>query len=131
MRYLKVKELIAINTAVLAGATERSFIRNAKGLESIIALPQQASFGVVAYPGIHQKIGIVFIKIINLHPFEEGNKRTAVVAAVVMAKLNGYQLRLTNQEIAELALSVAATDESELTYEDVYVMFKKHLRKRT
>lgn len=127
MRYLKAEELIAINTAVLMGTAEKSRIHNAKGLASIIALPQQAFFDIEAYPEINEKIGIVFIKVINLHPFEDGNKRTAVMAAVIMAKLNGFQIDFSNHEIAELALRVAKTDESELNYEDVYVAFDQHL----
>ncbi|WP_395322667.1 type II toxin-antitoxin system death-on-curing family toxin [Levilactobacillus parabrevis] len=129
MKYLTTSELIALNTAVLLNTSEKSTVRNAKGLESIEALPQQAFFGIEAYSEFYKKIGIVFIKIINLHPFEDGNKRTAVMAASVIAKMNGFQLNLSNQGIADLALKVASVDENKLKYEDVYRIFQKHLHK--
>ncbi|MCH5465182.1 type II toxin-antitoxin system death-on-curing family toxin [Lactobacillus sp. ZJLC29-4] len=90
-------------------------------------MPQQAFFDIEAYPEFSETIGIVFIKVINLHPFEDGNKRTAVMAAVIMAKLNGIQIDFSNREIAELALCVAKTDESQLQYEDIYAEFDRHL----
>ncbi|WP_203641550.1 type II toxin-antitoxin system death-on-curing family toxin [Levilactobacillus andaensis] len=129
MVYLSAKQLVAVNLKALSGTGESTIIRNAEGLSSIETLHKQGFFDKEAYPSIQKKIGIVFIKIINLHPFEDGNKRTAVLAATIMAKLNGYALTFTNKEIESLALRVAATDDIELDYEQVYSQFKVHLTK--
>ena len=129
MVYLSAKQLVAVNLKALSGTGESTIIRNAEGLSSIEVLPKQGFFDKEAYSSIQKKIGIVFIKIINLHPFEDVNKRTAVLAATIMAKLNGYALTFTNKEIESLALRVAATDDIELDYEQVYSQFKAHLTK--
>lgn len=127
MRYLTETELIAINTSILIKYDQQPFVRNPAGLQSLIQLPQQAFFGQENYATLAKKIGIVFIKIINLHPFQDGNKRTAVIAATVMATLNQRRLSFSEQEMFELALFVAKTDDPKLNYAEIYTRFEQHL----
>ncbi|MFD0896273.1 type II toxin-antitoxin system death-on-curing family toxin [Loigolactobacillus binensis] len=127
MRYLTETELIAINTSILVKHDQQPLVRNPAGLQSLIRLPQQAFFDQENYRGLAQKIGIVFIKIINLHPFQDGNKRTAVIAATVIAKLNRHQLTFSEQEMFDLALFVAKTDDPQLNYAEIYGRFEQHL----
>lgn len=130
MYYLSDIDLITINTRVLLATNQISTIRNPAGLDSITQLPQQAFFGREAYPTIEQKLGIVFIKIINLHPFADGNKRTAVLALWQLSRLNGYDLTYVDEnfELAHLALTIATQDDSDLNYDDIYNNIASHLQ---
>jgi len=128
MRYLTIQELIQLNQMLLSEQAQTSQIRNSQGLGSIEALPQQAFFGTEAYPKLSQKLGIVFIKIINLHPFADGNKRTAVMALTVMATLNGHHLTFTPSDLHDLALLIAKTDDTQLDYDVVYQQIAAHLQ---
>lgn len=126
MRLLTAEEIIAINVGQVTPYGERSFVRNPAGLQSIVALPNQSAFDQDAYPDLFDKIGITFIKLIKLHPFEDGNKRTAVVAAGVLARLNGYQLTFSNKEMEALALQVAEVEDRKLDYNQIMQAFKDH-----
>jgi len=127
-QYLDAKELIAVNTRILMTSNEVPFVRNPQGLDSIEHLPRQSFGGTELYPTIEQKIGIVFIKLINLYCFEDANKRTVAIALQVLSSLNGYELTFTNSELFKLTLSIAATDDPKLDYDKVYKQIKQHLR---
>jgi death on curing protein len=45
--------------------------------------------------------------IVQNHPFIDGNKRTGTVAAIVFLAMNGVELDVDNDELAEFVLSVA------------------------
>ncbi|MBU9788121.1 type II toxin-antitoxin system death-on-curing family toxin [Lentilactobacillus sp. IMAU92037] len=128
MKLLSIDEIIAINVATTSQNGQKTFVRNPHGLESIVALPRQSAFGQQMYETLAEKIGITFIKIINLHPFEDGNKRTAVIAAEIISRRNHNELMMANDEIRDLALRVAKTDDSNLNYHDVYLQFERHLK---
>lgn len=128
MKLLSIEEIIAINVAITSQNGQKTFVRNPHGLESIVALPRQSAFGQQMYETLAEKIGITFIKIINLHPFEDGNKRTAVIAAEIISRRNHNELTMTNHEIRDLALRIAKADDSNLNYHDVYLQFEKHLK---
>ena len=130
MRYLSANELVQLNQKVLSASNQVSQIRNAKGLGSIEALPRQSFFGTEAYPKLSQKLGIVFIKIINLHPFADGNKRTAVLALSVMARLNNYDLTFSIVDLNDFALMVAQLEDGQLDYDQVFQTIATHLKQR-
>lgn len=125
--YLTVKELGALNAASLQDTVQESTVRSASALDSIIAQPQQVFFSTEAYPTAEKKLGIVFLKIITLHPFEDGNKRTAVLALAVLAKLNHYRITYTNSELAALTLKIAAADGPDIDYDALYKNLRVHL----
>lgn len=60
------------------------------------------------------------------HAFVDGNKRIAAVVAELFLKLNGTKLNLTNDEIVEIFLAVAA---GELSREAVEGKFSERLVK--
>ncbi|WP_283679694.1 type II toxin-antitoxin system death-on-curing family toxin [Lentilactobacillus sp. Marseille-Q4993] len=127
MEYLTEQEIMPINTAIILESGETPFIRNPKGLNSLVTLPKQVVSKKELYPTFHQKVGIVFIKIIKLHIFEDGNKRTAVLAADLMTTMNNMVLTFTNKEIEELALFVAKTEDSSLNHDLVFDKFASHI----
>ena len=54
------------------------------------------------------------------HAFVDGNKRIATVVAELFLKLNGAKLDLTNDEIVEIFLAVAAGEMSRETVEEKF-----------
>jgi len=52
------------------------------------------------------------------HPFVDGNKRTAFIAAALFLRLNGYRLKADEAEAAIMILGLAAGDVSELELAD-------------
>ncbi|MBX3081497.1 MAG: type II toxin-antitoxin system death-on-curing family toxin [Anaerolineae bacterium] len=92
MRYLTLSELIYINghvvknDKILAGTQE---IRDIILLEAAVARPAASAFGADAYPTLREKVTALFHSISRNHPFTDGNKRTATVAAIFMFEVNG------------------------------------------
>lgn len=60
---------------------------------------------------IHDLAAVLFEGIIAAHAFEDGNKRTAVVAVYAFYLLNGYVFdRASDPEIVDIARDVATGD---------------------
>ena len=57
------------------------------------------------------------------HPFLDGNKRTAAVAALVFLAMNGVQVRATNEALVDTVLAAAA---GTLQKSGIAEFFRKH-----
>jgi death-on-curing protein len=57
------------------------------------------------------------------HPFFDGNKRVAVVAAEIFLNINGIRLNVSNEELKGLCLGVAA---GKISKSETVVFFEKH-----
>lgn len=51
--------------------------------------------------------------IVTRHPFQDGNKRTAFVAAAVFLELNGHRLRAPEDDVIDVFLKLASGETSE------------------
>jgi death on curing protein len=76
-------------------------------LESAVLRPQTTIGGVDAYASIHEKAAALMHSLIRNHPFVDGNKRTAVVAAFTFYLLNGWEIRTQDSDVVALAVDVA------------------------
>jgi len=65
--------------------------------------------------------------LIRNHPFLDGNKRTALVAADVFLILNGYDLRADQKKLADMLVALA---QREADRSDLAHFFKKNSQKR-
>jgi death-on-curing protein len=103
MRYVTIEEVIRINTDVLG--TELA-VRDVGLLASAVGRPAQVVFGEDAYPTLFAKAAALMESICLNHSFIQGNKRTAVVAAIHMLNWNGYDLRAEQMELVDITLDV-------------------------
>lgn len=84
---LNIHEFVRQRFRILAGA-------EAGLLDSIAVRPNQGYFGREPFPDIWSKAASIMEAIIRWHPFADGNKRTALLAARVYLDVNGYRLIL-------------------------------------
>ncbi|MHB0976842.1 MAG: type II toxin-antitoxin system death-on-curing family toxin [Candidatus Aquicultorales bacterium] len=61
------------------------------------------------YPGINEKAAILFYQMVKNHPFLNGNKRIAVTALLTFLYLNNRWLGISNDQLYQLAVWVAAS----------------------
>lgn len=61
-------------------------------LQAAVARPQASAFGQDAYPTIWDKAAALMHSLATNHPFIDGNKRTAWVAAWTFLGINGHVL---------------------------------------
>src|SRR4051812_37333610 len=65
-------------------------------------MPQQSAFGEDAYPTIPEKAAAYGFFIAEAQAFIDGNKRAAAIAMESFLILNGYELQMSDDDIAEL-----------------------------
>lgn len=85
-------------------------VRDLGLLDSACHRPQATSFGQDAYPTLPAKAAALMHSVARNHPLADGNKRLALLAAVVFLRLAGYYLDLTDDQAFGLTMSVAEGD---------------------
>ncbi|MFN8378316.1 MAG: type II toxin-antitoxin system death-on-curing family toxin [Anaerolineae bacterium] len=113
MRILTLSELIFINSRVVdipELATGKRKVRDIDLLEAAEQRPLASAFGADAYPELPDKIAALFHSLVRNHPFTDGNKRTATVAALFMAEVNGQHLVWDETEALELIVGTVETN---------------------
>jgi death-on-curing protein len=110
MRYLTISELIYINGKVLNNdliLSGRQQIRDIALLEAAAARPAASALGEDAYSTLSEKVAALFHSLARNHPFTDGNKRTATVAAIFMFQVNGQRVAWNEEEALTVILGVA------------------------
>lgn len=113
VRYLTVDELIYINeqiptiSAIHKILKGKQRVRDMVLLESAAGRPRQTAFGEDAYPTLPAKAAALLHSIVRNHPFADGNKRTATVAALFMLDVNGLRVTWDAQEALDRIMSMA------------------------
>jgi death-on-curing protein len=87
IRYLTVEEVARI-CDVEAG---ENLLADFGALESAVLRPQTTVGGADAYPDVHSKAAALMHSVVRNHPFIDGNKRTATLAAIIFYGYNGYR----------------------------------------
>jgi len=88
-------------------------------LESCIETPFQTFERKSLYRGLIQKSAILFYLMVKNHPFQNGNKRIAVMTLMLFLIQNNKWLSVSNQSIYEFAREVAES-KSEKREEIIY-----------
>lgn len=87
-------------------------IKDENALEAALARP----INKAAYenPEVFELAAAYLFGIAKNHPFSDGNKRTAFVAAYVFLRLHGFVVDATQGEIVEFVLGVASGEIDEI-----------------
>jgi death on curing protein len=101
--YVSLEDLLDLVNALGAGP-----VRDLGLLDSACHRPQAGFFGEEAYPTLAGKAAALMHSLACNHALVDGNKRLALLAAVVFLRINGYILDLTDDDAFDLTMSVAA-----------------------
>ena len=113
MRYVTVDELVFINQQVATGEAIHSIVEGKRAvrdiglLEAAAARPMASAFGEDAYLTLGEKAAVLLHSVARNHPFADGNKRTATVAALYMLAVNGQQVTWDDQEALSWIIAIA------------------------
>lgn len=111
MRYLTTSEVVYINGRLLNDAhilAGKRQVRDFALLDAAVARPAASAFGADAYPSLEAKAAALFHSLVRNHPFTDGNKRTATVAAIFMFRVNGQRIVWQPGEALDVILAAAA-----------------------
>jgi len=108
VRYLSAADVLLIHRDTLEHEGGIEGVRDMGLLESAVATPRQQLFGVELHPGMATKAAAYLYHIAMNHPFFDGNKRAAALAALVFLQVNGAQRLPKPDDLEEATQGVAA-----------------------
>lgn len=110
-RWLLRAVVEAIHEAQLAEHGGAAGLRDAHGLESALARPR--NLFVYGTGDLFALAAAYAAGIVRNHPFVDGNKRTALLAAYVFLRLNGRKLVASEESAVQMTLGLAADEVGE------------------
>ncbi len=105
--FLTAEHVLAIHRRVVADFGGDPAVRDQGLLESAVMMPAAQYGGEFLHPDLPSMAAAYLFHICRSHPFVDGNKRTALVAAEVFLLLNGWSIRATNRELERVTLDIA------------------------
>ncbi|MEK7118696.1 MAG: type II toxin-antitoxin system death-on-curing family toxin [Patescibacteria group bacterium] len=99
-------------------------------LEQCLGAPRQTYAKRQLHKGLVSKAAVLFYLMIKNHPFQNGNKRVAVMTLIYFLYKNGQWLSVDNQELYNFAKWVAASNAKlkDETVSAVEAFIKMHVR---
>lgn len=82
-------------------------------LDSALQAPFQTFGGEELIPDTKEKIVKLAFGLIKNHAFRDGNKRIGALVLLTLLELNGYKVKATNAEFADIIMGVAASEKDE------------------
>jgi death-on-curing protein len=107
MKYLTAEQVLFLHARLISETGGSHGVRDVGMLQSAVLRPQTTFEDQDLYPDIFSKSAALMHSLIQNHPFLDGNKRTAIAAAVLFLRINEYKFVATNQEVEVFTLSVA------------------------
>lgn len=105
--YLTLDMVLDIHEDQLAAFGGRAGVRDRGLLEGAVAAPQ-AGFGEEElYKDVFEKAAVYAFSIAESQPFVDGNKRTALNAALLFLALNEYEINECHMEFYDMMINVA------------------------
>lgn len=93
-------------------------------LDSALQAPFQTFDGEELYPETKDKIIRLAYGLIENHSFRDGNKRIGALVLLTLLELNGYRVKATNKEFADIIMGIAASEKNE---DDLKAWVKDHI----
>ena len=92
-------------------------------LDSALQAPFQTFGGAELIPDTKEKIVRLAFGLIKNHAFRDGNKRIGALVLLTLLELNGYPVKASNAEFADIIMGVAASEKKE---EDLMAWVEAH-----
>jgi death on curing protein len=121
--FLTLDEVLGIHADQIRVYGGASGLRDLELLQSAIAMPETTFNGEYLHPSVFEMAAAYFFHLALNHPFVDGNKRTALMCALVFLGLNGERLRADPDDLYALVDGVAAGDVDKA---EVSVFLRRH-----
>lgn len=114
MKRLSREHIVALHAQQVSAKGGLHGIRDETLLDAAIEAPYAAFGGIEFFPTLAEKAARLAFGLAANHPFNDGNKRIAVVSVLVLLGVNGVSVRCDDDELIALGLGLAA---GEIDYE--------------
>lgn len=124
-RFLSVEDVILIQADTLRNEGGLAGIRDTGLLESAVMMPRQQFGGAYLHRTLAEQAAAYLFHLCRNHPFNDGNKRAAVLAALVFLDANEAGPLPEPRPLEELTMRCAA---GEIGKDEVTAFFRSHLK---
>lgn len=121
--FLTAEQVLFIHARLVSETGGAHGVRDVGLLLSAVARPKASFDQQDLYPTLHAKAAALFESLISNHPFVDGNKRTAITAAGMFLRINGYRLMAANAEVAAFTLACA---QGGISLPEISTWFEQH-----
>ncbi len=106
--FLTLDEVLEIHAEQIEMYGGSDGVRDAGGLESVVATPMATFSGESLHPTIPSMAAACLSHLCQNHPIVDGNKRTGANAAITFLLINDWEPDFSEDELVDLVLSVAS-----------------------
>ncbi|KAF0217567.1 MAG: death on curing [Geobacteraceae bacterium] len=107
MEYLTPQQIMFIHYRLIEATGGTHGVRDLGALQAAAARPQATFDRNDLYPDLIAKAAALMESLIKNHPFVDGNKRTAVTAAGIFLRRNGFLVDASQKEIYRFTMEMA------------------------
>ena len=125
-QYLTPEQVLFLHSRLIAETGGGHGIRDLGMLLSALGRPQTTFDEKGLYTDLYSKAAALMDSLVRNHPFIDGNKRTAITAAALFLRINGFQLVVENNEMVQFTLACA---QSHLSLDEITDWFRKYSTK--
>jgi death-on-curing protein len=125
--FLTLAEVLEIHQDQIERYGGAAGIRDLELLKSALGLPAATFNGDFLHADIYEMAAAYLFHIVRNHPFLDGNKRTATVAALVFLLLNDCSFTAPEKELVKTVLAVAS---GKMTKAELALFFRKWGKKK-
>jgi len=126
VRRLTRHQVLLLHAQLLAETGGADGVRDEALLDAALESPYAGFEDTESYPSIEAKAARLAFGLVNDHPFVDGNKRIGVMAMLVLLDVNGVRLRVTDEDLIWLGLSLA---KGELDTDEVLAWIEQHVER--
>ena len=125
VRFLSVADVLAIQDKTIRTEGGTGGLRDVALLESAVATPRQRFGGSLLHADLAAMAAAYLYHLSGNHPFLDGNKRVAVIAALVFLEENGVPLSAEPAALEQVVMRVAS---GQLSKGDLAAWLRRELR---
>lgn len=123
--YLTSEDIIDLHTVGMQRYGGKVYSFDQHCVEAKSFLPQSGFGDTERYEGLFLKAAVYMYYLITSHCFSDGNKRVGFLAADTFLNLNGYVLKVDEDELFRFCLKIADKD-TRPPLDEVEHWIKKH-----
>ena len=121
--FLTLDEVLSLHEDQIRRYGGSGGVRDLGLLQSAIGNVMATFDGAFLHQSLFEMAAAYLFHICRNHPFVDGNKRTAVAAALIFLEMNGVEIDAGEKDFYDLAIGVA---EGKVTKAAVAVFFEEH-----
>ncbi len=121
--FLGLDEVLALHADQIRRHGGRPGIRELALLRSALGVPEATYEGAYLHTNLFEMAAAYLFHIVRNHPFEDGNKRTGLIAALAFLGLNDLRLRAEPDALFELVVGAA---DGRVTKAQLAVFLQEH-----